>query len=380
MSTLHSILARNVRHYRKKLDISQKELAKRTGFTSHQTISQIEKGQRDIKAWELFKIAKALYVDVSKLTTSEIAKDDSLILWRKTPTSDRALHEAEFKERCQQYSFLERLCKLPQEDTLPVVSDDLSSMSFAQAKERGVEIRESLGLGAFPAIRLTRVLEDNHNVKIWYQNLGFGGSAASSKGDFGSAILINSFEKPWRRNYSCAHELFHLITWESISGHIIGNSEISEKVERLADVFASTLLLPEESLRGALSKYEKDGKIEKFELIEIARRFDVSTDALLWRMCNMNLISEANVQALVHDSEFKAVDRMAREVTPEENAPKIPERFVRLAFHALQEGMISRTKIAEYFGVSLMDLSEFFLEYELDDTKDYKATINTGGC
>jgi hypothetical protein len=42
------------------------------------------------------------------------------------------------------------------------------------------------------------------------------GSAASIWGPFGPAILMNSNEAPWRRNYNFAHEVFHLITWDSI--------------------------------------------------------------------------------------------------------------------------------------------------------------------
>jgi hypothetical protein len=215
---------------------------------------------------------------------------------------------------------------------------------------------------------------------IWFSELGFDGSAASSKGDFGSAILINSNEKPWRRNFSYAHELFHLVTWNSITDKVLNDSIFNSHVEKLAEVFASTLLLPEESLRNTLCDYTKNDVIEETELIEIARKFDVSTDALIWRMCNMALISEEDAKKLVRDSGFKKIDKTVREASFGVDTPKIPERFVRLAFHALQNGSISRSKIAEFFGVSLVDLSDFFMGYDLDDTKEYETAISIARC
>ncbi len=379
MENMRSIISDNIRYYREKLKLSQQSLADIVGFQSHQTISQIEKGQREIKASELYNIAKALHIDTSLLTKSPDKRKENVVIWRKTPVIDKEKEEAQFIQRCRQYSLLERLCKLSTNDKLPKYDVDLLTMTYNQAKHLGSEIREKLALGPCPATCISRVLEDSMNVKIWYSELGNDGSAASSKGDFGSAILINLNEKPWRRNFSYAHELFHLITWDVINDDLLNNSGLNDHVEKLAEVFASTLLLPEESLRNTLSDYVKNNVIEETELIEIARKFDVSTDALIWRMCNMSLISADDAKKLVGDKSFKEIDRKSR-IDSYVDTPEIPERFVRLAFLALQNGAISRSKVAEYFGVSLLDLTDFFMGYDLDDTKEYETSINIAGC
>ncbi len=170
-----------------------------------------------------------------------------------------------------------------------------------------------------------------------------------------------------------------MITWDVINDDLLNNSGLNDHVEKLAEVFASTLLLPEESLRNTLSDYVKNDVIDETELIEIARKFDVSTDALIWRMCNMSLISAEDAKKLVGDKSFKEIDRKSR-IDSYVDTPEIPERFVRLAFLALQNGAISRSKVAEYFGISLLDLTDFFMGYDLDDTKVYETSINIAGC
>ena len=44
--------------------MTQQELAERAGFSAHQIVSQIERGQRELKASELFRIARVLHVDL----------------------------------------------------------------------------------------------------------------------------------------------------------------------------------------------------------------------------------------------------------------------------------------------------------------------------
>lgn len=380
MTSLREILGSNIRHFRERTGLSQKELAKRAGFESHQIISQIEIGNRDVKVWELFKLAEALFIDISRLTSKVANTKLSTVYWRRVPSNNRKVYEADFENKCNQFALVERLCGLDSSDKLyklNVEIKELASMNLRSAQELGVKVRDEMALGPCPATCLIRILEEKYNVKIWYMDLGYDGSAASLKGDFGASILINSNEKPWRRNYSCAHELFHLLTWDYIDDTMIeSDNTLAVKLERLAEAFSSALLIPEETLKVALSQFTDNGGIQEIKLIEIARMLNVSTDALLWRMCNLGITDEESVRVLLGDVDFKNIDRLSRKEI-EDDALNIPERFVRLAFQAFQIGNLSRTKMAEFFGVGLLDLSDFLAEYDLDDSKSYTATINT---
>lgn len=374
---LRKLLAERIRAAREQLGLTQNQLAEMAGFSSPQIISQIEKAERDVKAWELFNLARALKTDVAVILAESASAPVAHVLWRKKPAKNRQLLESDFLQRCQEYALVEKLNDIKIGSQLPVIAVDLSSMTFQDAEKMGREIRDGLGLGNRPASCLSNMLENKFGVKIWHANLGEDGSAASTKGPFGLGVLINSAEAPWRRNYSFAHELFHLLTWDSVALADQTRGESSVRIEKLADAFASNLLLPDTEVEEALKNRVKENKIEYAGLVEIAREFGVSTIALLWRLKNLHFIDIDTVQKLEDDPGFKQLDRNVRNGAWN-MPPAIPERFVRLAFMAFQNGKLSRAKLAEFLKTSLLDLSDFLLEYGLDDTKDYKTAVHTG--
>lgn len=375
MDDLRKLLGDRVRNGRTRLSFTQQQLAKEAGFSSAQIISQIETGEREVKAWELFNLAKALRLEVSQLLAEETPEPSALVRWRKSPEENRQLLEAEFLQHCQQYAFLERLCEVTAEHELPGKEVNLTDMDFEEARKFGDYVAKKLDLGNRPASCLVGMLEERFGVKVWYEDLGEAGSAACTKGSFGPAVLINSAEAPWRRNFSFAHELFHLLTWESIEPSLEVGEEFVERVERLANAFASSLLLPTKEVAETLQNRIKDDKLSYVDLINVAREFDVSTDALLWRMHNLRFTEKETVYELLkEDSDFKEFDRGTR-VGDWGKPPQIPERFVRLAFLAYQLSKLSRPKLADLLRSSLIDLTDRLLEYGLDDRKDYQAFV-----
>ena len=85
-------------------------------------------------------------------------------------------------------------------------------------------------------------------------------------------------------------------------------------------------------------------------LFEIARDFDVSIDALLWRMHDIyrgkdREYTKARIHAL-HDV-AKLYEERSKDVPP----PR-PERFRALAITTLRAGEISTGRFAEYLGIS----------------------------
>ena len=143
------LLGDRVRKARERLGLKQKQLADEAGFPSFQTISQIEKGDRDVKAWELFNLAKALRLELSELLSVESPDSSVPVIWRKVPTTNRELIEADFRQHCKDYAFLEQLCNLKAENELPIKDFDISRMTYKKATEFGDEIRIELNLGKF---------------------------------------------------------------------------------------------------------------------------------------------------------------------------------------------------------------------------------------
>lgn len=374
MAHLRKVLGNRIRNARIRLSLSQQQLAHEVGFSASQIVSQIEKGERDIKAWELVNLAKALRIDVSQLLSVEEPKPFAPVLWRKYPESNRELIEAEFLQRCEQYSLLEKLCDNVPREELPTRELDYATLTYEYAEALGEEIRRQFELGNRPASCLSGLLEEKYGVKIWYEDLAEG-SAASTRDSFGAAILMNATEAPWRRNFNFAHEFFHLITWPSFSTVSLNeDQELWDEVEKRANAFASSLLLPSEELAEAFENRVKNDEIEYSDLIEIAREFYVSTEALLYRLLHLRLFQRETVEALLEDDEFRNLDKDVR-LKDWWKPPEIPERFVRLAFVAYQKGKLSRARLAEYLNTSLIDLSNTLLEYGLDDSKNYQTSV-----
>ena len=96
------ILGQRISEHRQALGLTQKELAAQMGFSSSEIISQIELGKREVKAWELAKLAQKLYVNISNLLGADEPYSRPSILWRVLPSDQREVKEAKFLKYCEQ--------------------------------------------------------------------------------------------------------------------------------------------------------------------------------------------------------------------------------------------------------------------------------------
>ncbi len=377
MEHLTKQLGQRIRRRRKALGLKQKELASRAGFPAHQIISQIEKGRREVKAWELAILAQLLHVSIPEILTEGQAETTPAVLWRNQPVEGRELREAEFLANCRKYYQLETLVGAETRRVLPSFSVDPEALDWNDVSGMAQDVSRELSLGVRPAASLARALEESYAAKIWYCDLGKEGSAACVVGDFGPAILMNRIEAPWRRNFNFGHELFHIVTWKSAPPEVLQRKpELWKRFEQLANKFASNLLLPTDAIIHELDRRIQDGKISYTDLIELAREFDVSTDALVWRLVTLKRLSRDTAEALLNDESFRAVDR-ASMGGQWWNPPPLPERFVRMAFIAHQKAKISRTRLAQYLETSLIDLHNTLLSYGLDESANYDTAVST---
>lgn len=367
--SIQEAIGRRIQELRKRLGMNQTTLAEKMGFGSAETISSIERGDREIKAVEIAQLSRILLVPVADLLMPVEAEPDPSILWRAEPMQGREVTEARFLQRCNQYAWLEEAVGVTRLARFPSLEVDPERVNLSDATRLADEVRRQFDLGNRPAAVLEKTLEDVYGVKIWYDKLEEG-SAASVWGKFGPAILMNSREAPWRRNYNFAHEVFHLITWNSLPpGLLSERSDLRSKVESIANAFASQLLLPADPVRMVFYARVTESKIAYSDLVDLARSFDVSTEALLYRLLNLNCFPRAAVTKMLRDPAFRELDRCSMSECWH-SPPEIPERFVRLAFLAHQKGKLSRSKFASLLGASIADLNDVLRKYGFGDEKD----------
>jgi Zn-dependent peptidase ImmA (M78 family) len=115
-------------------------------------------------------------------------------------------------------------------------------------------------------------------------------------------IGINSLHHPNRQRFTIAHEIGHMLLHKGVEIHVdrtfrvnLRNDISSQAVDRdeiEANRFAAELLMPEQMLIGHLKGHEIDFEKED-DLRRLAAKYQVSPQALTFRLMNLGLISAA---------------------------------------------------------------------------------------
>jgi Zn-dependent peptidase ImmA (M78 family)/transcriptional regulator with XRE-family HTH domain len=373
-----TLLAQRLKMAREAVGLTLGEAAAKLGFANYQTLSNIEKGEREVKASELVALAKAYFCDLSRLLMGDSTPEREVhFLWRKAPAIDKKAEiEADIRHRLEHYHLLEQLLGIEQEGSPLLIKAAPSDVRFnTQVDNLAARVGNMLDLGSRPALALQKIMEQVLRTKILFIHLSDFGSAASTvHPTFGAAIVVNDEEAPWRINFTLAHELFHILTWDAFpADDMQQNDSHFRDVEKKADRFASTLLLPESEVRQELSDRMAGQRLSFSDIVDVAHEFGVSTQALLYRMANMHLIAWERADAAAHDEELILLDRRVRR-DARYDAPE-SQRFILLAAKCLRKGLISRGKFAELLEIDRSDIDEY-LEYRgFTETEDISFEI-----
>lgn len=354
-----------VRDYRTRLNMSQAKLAHSLGLKSAQIVSQIESGQRELKAIELVKAAEVLMTSAQNLLT-----DAPLAIptarWRDKPSSGFEDAEARLCLRCERYALLEEWCDERINRDLPGISFSKERIpKIGEVEKVADEVRITMELGGRPASSLKDTLEEDYGVKVFHDT--FEGTALCVSSSFGKAILLNRNNVRGRRNFSLAHELYHLLA------EGIYSEEQHEQEEKHAHIFASSLLIPSSSVIAHLDAKANDGRILIRDLVSTAQDFHVSTEALLWRLCNLQRMGRDAVRGLIGSDSLKAFEAHSQRKSdiPED----LPERFTRLAFEAYRRGKLGKNKLAQFLETTASELPSNSDAWDMEVALDEEAEI-----
>lgn len=350
-------LAFRLKAAREATGLSLSDAAKRLGFPSYQTLSNIENGQREVKVSELARFARIYFCNLSDFLMEQAPRAEYAILWRNPPEAGelKKQTEREIFSLCEQYHMLEQLLGIKSEKGFMEVTRESINSNMA-INRLAKETRALMGLGQRPSCSLQKVLEQEYGVKILYYPLAYGSAASMVHPDMGKAVVINANEVSWRQNYDLAHELFHLILWKVFSLDEMKDVLFFSDIEKKADRFASMLLLPEDEIRRELEQIIENSKsVNHSDIVDIAIEFGVSAKALVYRLAYINLIKWETADALARDDELAEVSRQKRQ---QDQKTRRSERFNALAVRCLRKGFISRGKFAELVNIDRSEIDD----------------------
>lgn len=336
------------------------------------SISEFETGKREPSFSQLSRLTEVYKKSIDFFLTDTVPPE-AVPLWRDPPTSDeeRKETEAKFRQLCEQYHRLEVCCVEVKRPRLPAA--DVArpeELTYRHVESFARKVREQFALGDTPGPCLKTRLEETYYLKIFY--LDFPGSAISSVSEvFGPAVLLNRRNKPWRRTYDLAHEVFHLLTWPLFRTRNDGTHIPSTNEESLANKFASVLLIPEESLRERLDSHtDSTGNLSLHHLDDISREYDVSLDALI---CRISSIFRFKPEATERYRDLGRKYVAGFEPRPIFEPQKFPGRYCDLAVRALRGGRLSLMQFAKYMDLNYKKAQEYLTED--DEFTDEKISI-----
>lgn len=338
---------------------SQQALSEAMGIASRQTLSKIENGQQAITAEQLVAAANALGVRTDYFTDPFHAAGEAAFSFRADDMPEPLREELE--ERAGRWmATLRELAIWRGEDSgYGGWKLNLTSRSrYEHAEAAAGWMRQMLQLGDVPARDLERKLATELGIQVLYVELPTEVSGAASRMTGVQAILVNRNEVLGRRMFDLAHELFHLLTWDTMPPPALDRKggRVAPRVEQLANVFASALLMPGETVR---AKWSEVGKAASPQAVAaLAAWFRVSGQALKWRLIDLGL---ARVEQLPSDSELADARRTLE--TDDPQPPLFNVRFVELVHSAVEAGRLSLRKALSILGMTSWEFSELCRAY-----------------
>ncbi len=418
MSVSAQEMGRRLRAARESCGMTQEDVARRLGV-SRPTVAQMELGNRAATSIELDKLAYLFGRDIREFVADTFEEEDALaVLFRAEP--EIANHEdvADRLRACialgREVTNLEGLLGIDRDLTGTVsyqVAVPRSRWDAIQQGERAAEQeRRRLGLGWAPAPPLPELLE-TQGVRTGVVDLPeeISGITISNQ-SAGLFIVANRQHAPARRRFSFAHEYAHVLFDRRMKGIVTRSSERDDLIEVRANAFAAAFLMPPEGIRqfvAALGKgqpsraiaqvfdeagaVQAEGRaapgsqdIQLYDVVHLAHYFGVSRLAALFRLRNLKLLTQVELDDLRSADEAGHGLELARllnlpDAEHSDDADGFRHRVLGLAMEALRRDLITRAKfagVATLLGMQEEGITQLLDRSGLDGGANSPAEVN----
>lgn len=316
-----------------------RELADKVGV-SHTHISNLERGGKEITGATLIALSEALDLPIDYFVCQETPIIES-VSFRKikafSSKEDKKIWQ-KIERQLENYLELEEVMDIkPSFDRDAITRDVIASP--ADIEEIAKQVRQIYHLGLSPISNVSSLLE-TMGIKV----IGVAGKKGFDGVSFFAnevipVIAYNSdIESTERKRLTLLYELAHLLLKNSLE-------TIPEREgEKLCTTFASHLLLPSDIIREFFGGRRKRFSLPEF--IELQSAYGISINAIVYRLGEMQLISQSNCRGYFinknKSEELRETLEKSRYVEPQSN------RFARLVIKALDLDLITQAKAQIY--------------------------------
>jgi len=359
------LIGRRLKALREQRRISQDDLARLLGFKDRQTVSAIETGARRVTAEELVLAIEKLDVPLDYFTDPFQLIGEGRFSWRHTDAEPHSLDNYERSAGRWIAAYRTLAAQLGRETPLMRRALGLARhSSFEDAMLAGERFAAHFGLGDTPATRLIDLMEREFRILVLSVDGHDGISGAACRLPELDAVLIARHEVEGRRHFDLAHELFHILTWDTMPpNHSEQARETGgNRVEQLANSFASALLMPASTLNSTGAWSQLSGTELVTRLNSVADALHVTSSALRWRLVDLRELKRSTARSLPE----KALRHNGRPIPTGPTPPLFSRPFLEVLSLAIEQGHLSVRRLARLLDLPLDDISDLFESHGLD--------------
>ncbi|GBC98736.1 hypothetical protein HRbin17_01250 [bacterium HR17] len=366
-------IGRRLREARELFGLTQEEAAKRLGIT-REYLSLLEAGKRRLpmrllaKAAELYGRPESWFYGIGDPVGS------LQMLLRKT--EEASLSEetkrqlVKFAHLCEEIANLRKLLNhpVPELPTYPVTKERLEE----QARQAARAERERLGLDDDPAPNLADILE-THGIPVIRLPMTYEVSGAMAyDAEMGGFILVNAQKPPTHQLWTVAHEYGHLLkdrqqgfNLPEMVRETDGEGDAKRVwIEVFANRFATHFLMPEETVRRLVESVGSK-PLTAWRLIELRRTFGVSYAALLYRLKELDYLTEREFEKWRQEKLMTLEQFIFGEPkTSTREEFRTSKVLWELTVEAAMKGEITLSYAAEVLGITPMEVQDILYELE----------------
>ena len=167
---------------------------------------------------------------------------------------------------------------------------------YTKAKEQIKKVLKDFSITSVPVDVETIVKK--MGIEISYAPSNDYSGILIRKSDGRVLMGINNSENHGRMRFSTAHELGHYLLHKDnviIDYRSNQRTSLKPKKEIIADYFAANLLMPESLVRKDFIHSTKGGVFFERNLMELANKYQVSGEAMKYRLKNLDLIPAESI-------------------------------------------------------------------------------------